>query len=894
MKKSLAVVLSSAMALSVFATSAFAADAPSTETQYNTLKDAGIFEGTDNGPALDANMTRAQFAKVIDMLKGLSQDTASASVYTDLDGSGWATGFIGAATKAKLMDGVATGKFDPTGEVTIEQLATVAVRAFDLPLSTDAVAGKVSDWAKGYVAAAIKAGLITAKADYTIKANRGLLVNVAYTAREMMMAPVVASATATLNSDNTATVTGKVGGKVTAVKVTVGTASPVNATLNADGTFTFTTGVLANGDTTLSVVAYQGETASAAKTATVTVSAFAVQSVSQVNARQYQVVFNSTVGNGTTGTGAQNPANYTVSGVNVTAAALQADNKTVLLTVDGTIPNGTATTVTVSPVLKAGTADSTTTLYASALVVSDKTAPTVASIASSTNGTSAGTAVLTFSEPVVQGATFKIDGVSVATNWTSNTSVTLTASLDATKAHTLEVLNLQDLANPTNTSVYLSQSFNVTVDTAVPVVSSVTASGDNAILVTYSKPVTLASVQAAIPTGAANVSAVKDELYNGVTTGVITAVSSTQYQIPVAQALYGSSNTRTLTVVIGPNVVDTLGNKAAASVQTVTLSKDTVAPTVTGISFKKNSAGNVTDLVLTFSENVQGAAAASNVTVVDSNGVLKNGFFATANGVVSGNTVDFPVAGTVSSGTYSFTFAGGLVTDMAQAPVSSAAYSASLNFGTASSSTSNVSVANVTNNGTNVFVVDFGAGNVVKGGAVAGSATDVNNYTLNGLPLASGTTITLDSTQRYATITLPAGSIATTDSKAVINVKNVQTTGGTNFNTYVGTVVATDNTKPVLQSVQAIGNSIYALYNEAVTTDGNTAAYAITVNGAALTNSYTVVALPGNTKGIQINITGTGNYDVTGTIVVTTVAGSHVKDSANNDQASGTAVTATK
>ncbi|WNQ11586.1 S-layer homology domain-containing protein [Paenibacillus aurantius] len=184
MKKILSLTLASSMVASVFAGVAFAAD-PALDTQgkYDALKAKGIFEGVDGGAAgLDQNMTRAQYAKILTLLNGYSEDKAASSVYNDLVGAGWAEGYIGAVTKNKLMDGVEVGKFYPSADVTIEQLATVLVRNFDLPLSTDAVSGKVAGWAKEYVATAVKYGLVSTKSDYTVPAKRADLVDSTYAA----------------------------------------------------------------------------------------------------------------------------------------------------------------------------------------------------------------------------------------------------------------------------------------------------------------------------------------------------------------------------------------------------------------------------------------------------------------------------------------------------------------------------------------------------------------------------------------------------------------------------------------------------------------------------------------------------------------------------------------
>jgi len=189
MKKALSGVLAASLALSSFASVAFAAEAtPKTaEEMFKILAEKKIFDGYEDGSmGLDKTMTRAEVTKVLVKLLNLSENKAGASVYTDLAGAGWAEGYIGAATKAGIMDGVADGKFDPSGKFTTEQLAAVLVRALKLPLSTEAAEGVVADWAKAYVATAVKAGLIEKTADYTKPALRSVLVASSYVAAEKL------------------------------------------------------------------------------------------------------------------------------------------------------------------------------------------------------------------------------------------------------------------------------------------------------------------------------------------------------------------------------------------------------------------------------------------------------------------------------------------------------------------------------------------------------------------------------------------------------------------------------------------------------------------------------------------------------------------------------------
>nr|WP_191964292.1 S-layer homology domain-containing protein [Aneurinibacillus sp. XH2] len=190
MKKSLSLLVAIAMVFSMFASVVSAAEPATTLEKYEFLKGKGVFEGTDGDkPALEENMTRAQFAKVLTKTKGLTEDAAAANVYTDLDGAGWAAGFIGAVTKAKIMDGTWDGIFSPSGEVTIEQLATTLVRALGIAQSDDEVKGVVSDWAKAHVAAALKGGFISEAADYTVPATRAQLVEAIYAAYNKVNVP---------------------------------------------------------------------------------------------------------------------------------------------------------------------------------------------------------------------------------------------------------------------------------------------------------------------------------------------------------------------------------------------------------------------------------------------------------------------------------------------------------------------------------------------------------------------------------------------------------------------------------------------------------------------------------------------------------------------------------
>lgn len=233
MKKSLSAVLASALVFGSFGSLAFAdttattsTDATATAATYTTqqkyeiLAASGIFNGINGEAALEANMTRAQFAKIIALVWGLEE--AEGSDFSDAAtkeegqaGYHWAAGYIGAVQEAGLMNGYGD-TFGAEDNVTIEQLAKVLVVALDLEIDEAATVEGATDWAQPYVAAAVAAGIIEASDNYAVQATRGDLVDSAFTAVKKVEADkvVYTVASAVAKDDKNVEVTFNDGGKV--------------------------------------------------------------------------------------------------------------------------------------------------------------------------------------------------------------------------------------------------------------------------------------------------------------------------------------------------------------------------------------------------------------------------------------------------------------------------------------------------------------------------------------------------------------------------------------------------------------------------------------------------------------------------------------------------------
>jgi hypothetical protein len=212
MKKSLSVILSTAMALSMFSSVAFGKTSAdftdlkdldaATKAKFDALISAGIFDGvSDTTFGLKDEMNRAQFAKVAALITGIdvNKDLKTSSfsdVKVDDAANGYALPFIEALKTAGITDGYGEGTYNPAGKVTKEQLATFLVRVLGKDAEAKAKTGTdttVSDWAQGYVALALELKLLSNGADGKFggksNATRDLLLTGAYEAKAQYVSP---------------------------------------------------------------------------------------------------------------------------------------------------------------------------------------------------------------------------------------------------------------------------------------------------------------------------------------------------------------------------------------------------------------------------------------------------------------------------------------------------------------------------------------------------------------------------------------------------------------------------------------------------------------------------------------------------------------------------------
>ena len=148
-----------------------------------TLHSKLIVSGTGAG-RFDPNrsVTRAEATAMIARGLGLLPETAGQS-FRDVPQDAWYRGEVGAASGFGLVSGYADGTFRPGGPITRAEAAVMLVRAAEklaaspLPGNEADLAGfadrsAIPDWAAGYLAKAVRAGMMSGYPDNTLQPGR--------------------------------------------------------------------------------------------------------------------------------------------------------------------------------------------------------------------------------------------------------------------------------------------------------------------------------------------------------------------------------------------------------------------------------------------------------------------------------------------------------------------------------------------------------------------------------------------------------------------------------------------------------------------------------------------------------------------------------------------------
>lgn len=396
--------------------------------------------------------------------------------------------------------------------------------------------------------------------------------------------------------------------------------------------------------------------------------AVAVKSVTALNLKQVQVVFNKKVDQTT----AELTTNYLEDSAAIAAckAELQADGMTVLITFTAAKAQQAAIAYTVKNVKSADLTETvaTTTMSASYL---DTTTPSVAGVV--VNGNTQ--IVVTFNEPIVNGnlaSSYKLDGYDLSafgissvaytdtTAPSKQTSVTMNFGVALPAGtHTLTV-KASSVSDPAGFFVVATDKPAVVIaDTAEPIYVSSVSNGLGTLDITFSKPIQLPTITNIYVNGVA--------LTNAATIGYkdTTGTDKTVIEITKTSLLSSGAN---LVTMAKSTLTDYYGNTNSTTAVrfTVAAASDTTAPTLA-----KVVASSDTLLYVTFSEAMDTSARnPANYVIKNAAGTAVGTISTVTADATQSYTYDLNLASALPGGVYTVTVANS--TDLAGNAVATA------------------------------------------------------------------------------------------------------------------------------------------------------------------------------------------------------------------------------
>ncbi|MBQ7876291.1 MAG: PT domain-containing protein [Clostridia bacterium] len=150
------------------------------------LSGLGIIQGYDDGKFYpESNITRAEAATIIVRTLGMDENVRKGNtIFSDVDSSHWASGYINIAVENGIINGFPDGTFHPSEYVTYEQIVKMVVCA----IGHEPKAKDLGTYPQGYIRAASDAKVT--KGISGLGANpapRGLVAQLIYNALEVEM-----------------------------------------------------------------------------------------------------------------------------------------------------------------------------------------------------------------------------------------------------------------------------------------------------------------------------------------------------------------------------------------------------------------------------------------------------------------------------------------------------------------------------------------------------------------------------------------------------------------------------------------------------------------------------------------------------------------------------------
>ena len=856
------------------------------EDAVNFVVSNNISSGlTETTFGVSQQIKRGDAAILIAKAAGLNDEKAPQSGFSDVPTRGVLA--INSLKAAGVVNGKSATNFGFNDSITRGEAAIMLSKAFKLTGDTKEVKfTDVNDRYMEAVAALVKEGVTNGisatQFGTTNNIKRGDFARFIYALEEYVVLPNAGAPVINYTGDTTINVANGAAFTVPTVTVT----DDKDTTLAATQVITDAAGNTVQAiDTTVAgtyKITYSAVDSDGNKAKDVVVTVVvapgvpaAVSAVSVVDAQNLKVSFNRELDQ----TSAETEANYTVAGATVAEATLSDDKKSVNLRLTASLTNDTQYVVTAKKEIK--TADGKAFAekdFVTTILFNDEVAPTVSAIS-----TPNGALRITFSERIAAPTTADplvvvINGQSIsltsATGVKDNTVTiprsalqSLPTPVENGKSYSIAIAGAQDLRGNDMVLYASNFAYQTVTDTTAPTVASVTAVDENTFAIKFSEEISVA------PKVIASINGVPVTLSSDDNDGVT-------FEYSVVSPLFENGNTENLVLNIS-ETLDLGNNLLVPVVKSVTLTKDTVKPTLTNTVY--DAATKTT--VLTFSEKISRGTGA--VTAINNNTSQATTVTATATGTDNKLTI----SGLTTNGSYNIRLAAGAVVDNSVSKNTSAAVTTDV---TVASSTK-VTVSADQTTAVTGDAINVSYSESVTGGTGATSAANPANYKIDGQPLPTGTVITLNAASDVASIQLPAGSF-TSDRTAILTVSNVKATSGSIVDTTNLLIDVEDTKAPVLNTVSVSGGDLVLTLSEAVqdsTFLDATTDFAVRVNGVQ-TGFTVATGAKENDNQLVLSPVSNGISFATGTVTVEVISTANGTDLNGVRISRGTTVTATR
>lgn len=154
------------------------------EQKFQELKTAGILTGYADGNAgFGKKATRAEIAAIAARMSGYKEASLfkpERASFLDVKPTHWHYGWVETARQLGMMEGKDKQRFEPNGNITLEEALAVMAKTAAIPPSSGASVPGASPWAQGWIRAMVHRQLIEPRNNYKKEVTREEIIDLVH------------------------------------------------------------------------------------------------------------------------------------------------------------------------------------------------------------------------------------------------------------------------------------------------------------------------------------------------------------------------------------------------------------------------------------------------------------------------------------------------------------------------------------------------------------------------------------------------------------------------------------------------------------------------------------------------------------------------------------------